>query len=57
MQGHLITLEPLDIEKHAEDYFHISQDPNMHEYVGSTIPTNIKEIKDLLRIYDDLLIN
>ncbi|MBI9013067.1 MAG: GNAT family N-acetyltransferase [Clostridiales bacterium] len=57
MKGCLITLELMDIEKHAKGYFEISQDPKLHEYVGNTIPKNIEEIKDLLGIYDELLIN
>ena len=30
MRGNLVTLEPMDIEKHAKGYFEVSQDENIH---------------------------
>lgn len=57
MRGELVTLEPLDIEKHAEGYFEVSQDENIHKYVGNTVPKTVDEIVDLLKEYEKHFIN
>lgn len=57
MQGNLITLEPLDIKKHAEGYFKVSQYENIHKYVGNTVPSTIEEIIELLNLYEEYFIN
>lgn len=57
MRGELVTLEPMDIEKHAEGYFAVSQDENIHKYVGNTVPKTVDEIVDLLKEYEKHFIN
>lgn len=57
MRGELVTLEPLDIEKHAQGYFEVSQDENIHKYVGNTVPKTVDEIVDLLKEYEKYFIN
>ena len=57
LRGKLVTLEPLDIEKHAEGYFELSQDENIHKYLGNRIPSNVDEIAELLKKYEKYFIN
>ena len=57
MKGNLITLEPLDIEKHAKGYFLVSQDENIHKYTGNTVPQNVDEIVLLLKKYEKYFLN
>ena len=57
MKGKLITLEPLNIAKHAEGYFLVSQDENIHKYLGNSIPNNTDEIITLLEKYEQYFIN
>ena len=49
LKGKLITLEPLDVKKHARGYFEVSQDENIHRYTGNTVPKDIDEIETLLK--------
>lgn len=57
MRGKLITLEPMEIDKHAEGYFIVSQDENIHRYVGNTVPGSIDDIIKLLELYDEHFVN
>ena len=57
MTGNLITLEPLDIEKHARGYFAVSQDENIHKYSGNFVPQNVDEIVLLLKKYEYYFLN
>lgn len=57
MKGQLVTLEPLDIAKHAKGYFKVSQDENIHRYTGNTVPKNIDEIIELLKKYEKYFYN
>lgn len=57
MIGKLVTLEPLDIEKHARSYFELSQDEKIHEFVGNTVPETVDEIVALLKVYQELFLN
>lgn len=52
LNGEKITLEPLDIDKHAKGYFKVSQDKNIHKYVGNTVPKDLEEIVELLKLYE-----
>ena len=57
MKGKLITLEPLDVNKHAEGYFEVSQDENIHKYTGNTVPGTVEEIVVLLQKYEEFFLN
>lgn len=57
MRGKLVTLEPLDIQKHAEGYFEVSQDENIHKYVGNTVPQTVAEVVSLLKEYEKHFLN
>lgn len=57
MKGKLITLEPLDVNKHAQGYFAVSQDENIHKYTGNTVPETVEEIAALLRKYEEFFLN
>ena len=57
MKGTLITLEPLDVEKHAEGYFEVSQDENIHKYMGNTVPKHVDETARLLKKYEQYFLN
>ena len=57
MKGKLITLEPLDVNKHAEGYFEVSQDENIHKYTGNTVPETVEEITVLLQKYEEFFLN
>lgn len=57
MKGNLITLEPLDIQNHAKGYFEVSQDENIHKYVGNTVPKHIDETVELLKKYEKYFLN
>lgn len=57
LKGEKITLEPLDIEKHAKGYFEVSQDENIHRYTGNTVPKDLEEVTALLEKYEAFFIN
>lgn len=57
MKGKLVTLEPMDIEKHAQGYFEVSQDENIHKYTNNTVPENLGDIITLLKKYEQFFIN
>ena len=57
LKGKLVTLETLDVEKHTEGYFVMSQDENIYLYTGNTVPKNIHEIEVLLRKYEQYFMN
>lgn len=57
MKGKLITLEPLDVQKHAKGYFEVAQDENIHIYTGNTVPECIDEIVKLLNKYEQYFYN
>ena len=57
MKGKLVSLEPLDINKHAKGYFEVSQDEKIHRYAGNTIPKSVDEIVVLLKKYEKFFIN
>ena len=57
LKGNLITLEPLDVKKHARGYFEVSQDENIHRYTGNSVPKDIDEIEMLLKKYEEYFIN
>ena len=57
MKGNLITLEPLDIPKHAKGYFEVSRDENIHRYTGNTVPKSLNEIVTLLKKYEEYFLN
>lgn len=57
MKGKLITLEPLNVEKHAQGYFEVLQDENIHKYMGNTVPKYVDETVDLLKKYEKYFIN
>lgn len=57
IKGNLITLEPLDIEKHAPGYFAVSLDENIHKYTGNSVPQNVDEIVLLLKKYENYFLN
>lgn len=57
LKGKLITLEPLDVKKHARGYFEVSQDENIHRYTGNSVPKDIDEIETLLKKYEKYFIN
>lgn len=57
LKGSLVTLEPLDIEKHAQGYFDVSQDENIHKYVGNTVPKTVAEVVSLLTEYEKYFLN
>ena len=57
MTGNLISLEPLDIDRHAKGYFDVSQDENIHRYTGNTVPQCVEEIETLLRKYEKYFYN
>lgn len=57
MKGKIITLEPLDIPKHAQGYFEVSQDVNIHQYTGNTVPQHLDETVELLKKYEKYFLN
>ena len=57
LKGNLITLEPLDVKKHARGYFEVSQDENIHKYTSNSVPKDIDEIETLLKKYEKYFIN
>ena len=57
LKGELVTLEPLDIPKHAKGYFAVSQDEKIHEYTGNTVPESVDEVAALLRKYEKYFLN
>ena len=57
MKGKLITLEPLDIQKHAQGYFEVSQDESIHKYTGNTVPKCLDETVELLKKYEKYFLN
>ena len=57
MRGELITLEPLDISKHAQGWFAVSQDEKIHQYTGNTVPERLDETTALLEKYEKYFLN
>lgn len=57
MRGELVTLEPLDVAKHAEGYFEVCQDEKIHEFVGNTVPEAVDEVVELLKEYEKHFMN
>jgi RimJ/RimL family protein N-acetyltransferase len=57
MEGKLVTLEPLDVNKHAKDYFDVSQDENIHRYTGTTVPETLDDTVALLKKYEVFFLN
>ena len=57
LKGEMVTLEPLDIQKHAKGYFDMSRDEKIHEYTGNTVPESIDEIVALLNKYEKYFLN
>ena len=57
MKSKLITLEPLNIQKHAVGYFEMSQDKNIYKYVNNTVPGHIDETVELLTKYEKYFLN
>ena len=57
LKGKMITLEPLDIQKHAKGYFEVSQDESIHKYTGNTVPKYLDETVELLKKYEKYFLN
>ena len=57
MKGKIVTLEPLNIQKHAAGYFEVLQDENIHKYTGNTVPKCIDEVVELLNKYEQYFHN
>ena len=57
MKGKLVTLEPLEIQKHAEGYFNVSQDENIYTYVGNSVPESFDDTINLLKKYEQYFLN
>lgn len=57
LKGNLITLEPLNVEKHAKGYFEVSLDEKIHKYTSNTVPKCIAETEALLRKYEQYFYN
>lgn len=57
MKGNLITLEPLNIEKHAEGYFQVCQEEEIHRFMGTTVPQCVEETRKLLKKYEQFFLN
>ena len=57
MTGSLVTLEPLNIEKHAEGYWRVCQDENIHAYTGNSVPASVEETISLLKKYEQFFLN
>ena len=57
MKGKMITLEPLDVQKHAKGYFEVCQDESIHKYTGNTVPQCIDETIELLKKYEKYFFN
>ena len=57
MCGELITLEPLNIAKHAAGYFAVLQDENIHIHTGNTVPKSVDQVVELLRMYEEYFHN
>lgn len=51
LTGDKVKLRPFNDDKDYEAWYHVSQDPNMHLWVGNTIPKNRQEVKALIDIY------
>lgn len=57
MKGKMITLEPLDVQKHSQGYYTVSQDANIHTYTGNTVPKCPDETAELLKKYEKYFLN
>lgn len=57
LKGEIVTLEPLDIPKHAKGYFDVCQDEKIHEYTGNTVPESVDESVALLNKYEKYFLN
>ncbi len=47
----------MDIDKHSKGYLKVSQDENIHKYVGNIVPKNLEEIVELLKLYEMYFMN
>lgn len=52
LNGNLIVLRQLNIERDTIGYFNVSRDEKIHLWVDNTIPENSNEIKELLSLYN-----
>ena len=57
MNGNLIALEPLCVDKHTKGYFDVLQDEKIHKYTGSIVPANMDETRMLLIKYEKYFMN
>ena len=57
MKGTLVTLEPLDISKHAKGYFDVMQDGKIHTYTGNCVPETVDQVAALLKKYEVYFLN
>jgi len=57
MKGKLVTLEPLDIPKHAQGYFRVCQDERIHKFTNNSVPQTVEETTALLQKYEHYFIN
>ena len=57
LNGNLVTLEPMCVEKHAMGYYEVSLDETIHRYTGNTVPAHIDDIEKLLKLYEKYFIN
>lgn len=53
LNGNLIVLRQLDIDRDLIGYFNVSQDKNIHLWVDNKIPKDSEEIKNLLNLYNE----
>ena len=57
MKSKLVTLEPMDIAKHAQGYFEVCQDERIHKYTNNSVPQTVEETTALLQKYEHYFIN
>ncbi|WP_105616415.1 GNAT family N-acetyltransferase [Vallitalea okinawensis] len=55
LEGHIIRLRPMEIEKDKYNYYDVSLDEKMHNWTGNTVPKTVDEIEALLRVYEKVL--
>lgn len=51
LNGDLVVLSQLNIERDLIGYFNVSQDEKNHLWVGNSVPKNMDEIEELLNVY------
>lgn len=52
LEGNMICLRPMEIEKDKYHYYNVSLDEKMHKWTGNTVPKTIDEVEELLKIYE-----